>query len=76
MLAAHPDCQLHHFGVRVVVEAVLFVCCQEGVEFEQEGTDVGVLVALWEWLSVGRSDAFDFQVAAQQLFQLVQSVLA
>jgi hypothetical protein len=45
MLAAHLDGHLHCVGVRVVAPTVVIVRCKEGVEFEQEGTDVGVLVA-------------------------------
>ena len=59
VLAAHLDRHLHRLGVRVFVETVLCVCGEEGVEFEQKGADVGILVIKWEWFSVGGFDALD-----------------
>lgn len=59
VLAAHLDSHLHRFGVRVVVETVLFICRDEGIKFEQEGADIGVLIAKGEWFSVGGFDALD-----------------
>lgn len=76
VLAAHLNSHLHCLGVRVVVETFLLICCQEGVEFEQEGTDVDVLEAHGKRLSVGRHDTIHFQVAAQELLQFVKGVLA
>ena len=45
MLTAHLDRNSHRLGVSVVVEMLFFVGCQEGVEFAEEGADVGVLVS-------------------------------
>lgn len=60
VLAAHLDSHLHRLGVRVIVVTVLFVCREEGVEFEQKGADVGVLIIKWQWFPIGRSDALNF----------------